>query len=181
MNRIANRLGLLALAVLLLTSLVACSSGQTVGEEIDDAAIGAAVKSKFTADPEINPFNIDVDVTDGVVRLSGMVEDEATRSEAVKIARNTDHVRRVVNEIEIGELSMGDRIDDAAITTKVKTALGADPDVDASDIDVDTTDGVVHLSGMASTQAEKDEATKVAKGVKGVKDVKNHLKVGGGM
>lgn len=181
MNAHFKRLSVLPLmlALLLVMGTVACSSTQTAGEELDEAAIGAKIKAKFAADPDINPFNIDVDsMNDGVVRLSGTVDDAATRTEAVRLARNTDGVRRVVNDIKVGEHTMGEALDDAAITAKVKTAFGADPMVKALDIDVDTNEGVVHLSGTVSSQAEKDAAGRIAKGTKGVKKVENHLKVG---
>lgn len=92
----------LVAALVALLSLGACASNQTAGEAVDDAAITAKVKSKLAADPEINPFNIDVDTRDGVVTLSGTVEKAEARSEAEDLARGTDGVRRVVNNIQVG-------------------------------------------------------------------------------
>src|SRR3954454_24521208 len=63
----------------------------------------------------------------------------------------------------------GDKIDDAAITGKVKSALIADPDAKALQIDVDTKDSVVTLNGSADTQAHADKAATIAQGVEGVK------------
>lgn len=60
---------------------------------------------------------------------------------------------------------------DTWITTKVKTELLANRDVSGLEIDVDTVDGVVHLSGEVDTQAEADTAASVAKTVEGVTDV----------
>jgi hyperosmotically inducible periplasmic protein len=71
----------------------------------------------------------------------------------------------------------GDKIGDAAITGKVKSALIADPDVKALQIDVDTKDNVVTLNGTADSQAHADKAVTVAKGVDGVKSVDSKLTV----
>ena len=73
--------------------------------------------------------------------------------------------------------TVGETIDDATITTRVKTALLNDPDVAGTRIDVDTTTGVVTLSGIVKSQAEADKAVAVARKIGGVKDVKSTLQV----
>lgn len=71
----------------------------------------------------------------------------------------------------------GDVITDAAITSAVKTKLLGDPDVKGLNIDVDTTNGVVTLTGVVHTAAERAEALRLARETKGVKNVKNVLKL----
>ncbi|HSK11381.1 MAG TPA: BON domain-containing protein [Vicinamibacterales bacterium] len=71
--------------------------------------------------------------------------------------------------------SVGETIDDATITTRVKTALLNDPDVGGLRIDVDTTMGVVSLSGVARTRSEEQQAVAVARRIPGVKDVRSTL------
>jgi hyperosmotically inducible protein len=71
----------------------------------------------------------------------------------------------------------GDAVGDAAITGKVKTVLIADPDIKALQIDVDTKNGVVTLSGAADSAAHSDKASADARGVDGVKSVDNKLTV----
>ncbi len=171
-----------ALAALLVAGLVAtgCASTQTAGQQIDDAEITASVKTKLAADPEVKAHEIDVDTIDGEVRLSGIVDDAATRAEAEKLARGTDGVRRVKNELEVGsDLSTRAELNDAAITAKVKTALVSDDLVKARDIDVDTIDGIVTLSGIVASSAEKRQAETVARGCDGVRSVRNQLEVEG--
>ena len=68
-------------------------------------------------------------------------------------------------------------VDDAAITTKVKSAIFAEPGLKTLQINVDTKGGVVTLSGTVATPAQKAKAAQVAKGVEGVKSVKNSLAV----
>ncbi len=73
--------------------------------------------------------------------------------------------------------TIGETLDDATITTRVKTALLNDPDVNATRIDVNTTAGVVTLSGDVRSRTEADRAVELAHGVPGVKDVKSALKI----
>jgi osmotically-inducible protein OsmY len=73
--------------------------------------------------------------------------------------------------------STGEYIDDAAITTKVKTAIFQDPSLKVFQIDVETYKGVVELSGFVDSANVITHATEVAEKVKGVKSVKNELKL----
>lgn len=73
--------------------------------------------------------------------------------------------------------TVGDTIDDATITTRVKTALLNDPNVGGLRIDVDTSLGVVTLSGVARTPTEEQQAVAIARRIPGVKDVKSTLVV----
>jgi hyperosmotically inducible protein len=68
-------------------------------------------------------------------------------------------------------------LDDAAITVKVKTKLAADPEVNALSIDVDTSAGVVTLTGRTTSEALRQEAEKLARGTEGVVDVRNYLEI----
>ncbi|HUY68652.1 MAG TPA: BON domain-containing protein [Alphaproteobacteria bacterium] len=73
--------------------------------------------------------------------------------------------------------STGAYVDDAAITTKVKGAIVADPMLKISQITVHTAHGAVRLSGTVDSAAQKDEAVKDANGVSGVKTVIDRLSV----
>lgn len=72
---------------------------------------------------------------------------------------------------------VGAQIDDGVITTKVKSALLADDTVKGLDINVDTSQGTVRLSGAVDSQAQIDMATQIAKSVEGVQDVQSELTV----
>lgn len=67
--------------------------------------------------------------------------------------------------------STGELIDDAAITAKVKSSFVADPLVSGSAIGVETTRGVVHLSGTVSSEQERHRAIQLTQGVAGVKEI----------
>ena len=68
-------------------------------------------------------------------------------------------------------------IDDATITTRVKTALLNDPVIDATKIDVDTSAGVVTLNGVVKSKEEEAKAIALTRGVSGVREVKSSLQI----
>lgn len=71
----------------------------------------------------------------------------------------------------------GEFIDDSLITGKVKAALVADPDLKATEINVETFKGTVQLSGFVAAPEHIPKAVDLARGVKGVKSVKNDIAV----
>ena len=73
--------------------------------------------------------------------------------------------------------SVGNTIDDATITGRVKTSMLNDPQVSGLKIDVDTFKGVVTLSGAVKSQAEADKAITIARSTPGVSDVKSTLQI----
>lgn len=72
---------------------------------------------------------------------------------------------------------LGDKTSDAAVTASVKMAFAAKSGVSASQINVDTVNGVVTLRGVVDNESEKQLATKVAQDTEGVKEVHNELTV----
>lgn len=70
-------------------------------------------------------------------------------------------------------------VDDSVITAKVKSALAADPDTKAHQINVETFQGKVQLSGFVDDSKARSRATQVARDVDGVRDVENALEVRG--
>jgi hyperosmotically inducible periplasmic protein len=73
--------------------------------------------------------------------------------------------------------TMGEHIDDSTITTTVKTRLAGEKGTTLTRIQVDTDRGVVQLSGVVESAADKARAEQIARGVGGVKSVKNNLQV----
>jgi hyperosmotically inducible protein len=137
------------------------------------------VKSALLADADVKSSDIKVETRKGEVQLSGFVDSQNQMDRAVTIAKGVAGVKNVDNKMSLKTTSttMGDKIDDGVITTKVKAALLGDSTVKSSDIGVVTRDGEVQLSGFVDNQSQIDRATEVAKGVEGVKKVINEMSV----
>jgi len=73
--------------------------------------------------------------------------------------------------------TVGETVTDGWITTKVKSSFVGEDALEDSDIDVDTNDGVVTLTGTVASQAGRARAVAIAKKIEGVKDVKDELKI----
>ncbi|MGN6527179.1 MAG: BON domain-containing protein [Burkholderiaceae bacterium] len=74
---------------------------ETVGAYVDDSAVTTKVKAKFAEDPTVSAMAIKVDTMKGVVQLSGFAKSEDERMMAERLARNTNGVRDVRNDIVV--------------------------------------------------------------------------------
>jgi hyperosmotically inducible protein len=171
-----------ALLTLTMNALVACAATRThesAGEVVDDSTITTKVKAELIVNRDTKARDIDVKTYRGVVELSGFVDSSLEKSEAARVARNVTGVREVKNDLEIqtADRTVGVAIDDTMLTTKVKTALIANPVTKAHEIEVTTRNGVVQLAGFVSTEEERTTAVDVAQNVQGVKSVDNALKL----
>src|SRR5215470_9739627 len=90
------KLSFIAIVAALLISLTGCESRTAT-----DATVTTAVKNKLATDPTTSVARINVDTANGVVTLSGAVPTMAEKSEAERIARNTQGVTQVVNNITV--------------------------------------------------------------------------------
>jgi len=156
-----------------------------------DVGITATVKAKMAADPAVQAGEIEVMTANGVVTLTGNIDSEEAKQRALALAKETKGVVEVTDMIAVrrpagdGDApdpgrTVGVAIDDAGITMRVKERLLGDPVVKGLQIDVDTREGVVYLTGSVGTEHEKEQAIKLARETEGVKDVQPNLKVGQG-
>ena len=165
------KLSLIAITAALVISLAGCER-----RSASDTTITTAVKNKLAADPTTSAAKIDVDTSNGVVTLSGKVPTTAEKSEAERIARNTQGVRQVVNNIsaEGGEGGVGGTLSDAAILTSIKSQYMTNGIVGTN---VDVKNGEVTITGEVENPQEKSRAEEIARQASGVKSVKNLLTI----
>ena len=140
-----------------------------------DAGVSTNVKTKMAADDTVKAYQIDVDTRNGVVTLTGNVENAAAKERAIAIARGTDGVRDVVDEIRVGEAAAttGDRDNDLTIDDRAADAArrganevkeesreGADRVGDAADRAGDAAGRAADRAGAAVTDAAVTSAVK---------------------
>jgi osmotically-inducible protein OsmY len=77
----------------------------------------------------------------------------------------------------VGCASTATKVDDAVITTKVKSAILGEPALKSLEINVETFKGIVQLSGFVSSSAAENKAVEIARSIKGVKSVKDDMQV----
>ncbi len=171
-------------AVMIIVSLaaVACASTRTTkspGEQVDDSVTTGRVKAALIADPVTKAHQIDVETFKGTVQLNGFVDTSASKDRAAQVAKTTKGVMAVRNNLTVKtDPRMGSEVvGDAAITTKVKAALAGDPRTKAHQVNVETREGVVQLSGFVDNSEAKSTAEELARSVDKVKSVDNELDV----
>lgn len=90
-----------AAALVLVAFVSGCTTTQQPGEQMDDGAIGTAVKAKLTADRFSNIVNIEVNVTNGIVSLAGEVPNAQVKADAEAEARSVSGVKGVNNNLQV--------------------------------------------------------------------------------
>ena len=197
MSLVRRPIGILALALLILGAFApAARADASQATAIKDGWLVMKLHSQFVPEDALSGSNIDVDVKAGVVTLQGTVPNEAARARAIAIAKASDGVTGVTDQLRIAPAhddvldkaasktadagkKAGRAIDDGWIKSKIYAQYLADWNtvLNDSDIDVDVDKGVVTLSGTVRSAAAKAKATSIAKGTDGVKSVKDLLKV----
>jgi hyperosmotically inducible protein len=95
------------------------------------------------------------------------------------VAKGVEGVKRVDNKLSLkeGKQSIGNKIDDSVITTRVKSAMLGDPAMKSLDVSVTTRKGEVQLSGFVDNEIQLTRAVDLAKSVAGVSSVVNHMSI----
>ena len=189
-----NKLIILSISLLFMLILTNCSipvatgaatkavtvsnSDRSIGEYVDDVLIKAILKNSYFDQSEKIFFNVDVEVSQGRVLLTGTVDNIDLRIEATRIAWGVKGVQTVINEIQISE---SDNIlnfaDDLVISTKVYAKLMLDEEVNSLNYNIETVNKVVYIIGISSSSDEKKKAVDLAKEVFGVEEVVEYITI----
>jgi hypothetical protein len=142
-----------------------------------DAGITTAVKSKLAADDTVKAYQVNVDTSNHVVTLKGDVNTSIAKERAVAIARNTDGVRDVIDQLDvIDTAATSGRLDNDGVAIKVDDNVKSDTSKAADD----SKDAVKHGARATKNAAEKaadktvDTTKKVGSKVKDVFTDDNH-------
>jgi hyperosmotically inducible protein len=146
-----------------------------------DADAANKVKDSFRYSKRLSGFNIVVVSSGGVVTLSGQLPSEALKSLAGEIARDTQGVTEVKNEIAVDPGAQpsieNSRIDDLEIRAAILEAFSRSSELGGKSLDVKVEKRMVTLSGAVETQAQRNGAEQAARAVDGVAGVANNLTV----
>jgi hyperosmotically inducible protein len=150
--------------------------------EYSDAWIAFKIRSTLLVKANVSAIDTKVDVKDGNVILTGTTKNIAQKELTESYAKDIDHVKSVQNNLVVvappaDEQTVGEKMDDASITSQVKLALLSHKATSALKTHVTTTEGVVAITGEADSDAEKSLVTKLAQDVRGTKSVTNDMTV----
>ena len=161
------------------SAAVAAASPVSVGVLLDDTVITTKVKSALVGDESTKAFDIKVETRKGTVQLSGFVDNQSQADRAIYLAHGVEGVKAVENGMTLkeGKSTVGNKLDDSIITTRVRTVLLADAAIKSAEIGVVTRKGEVQLSGFVDTRTQIDRAVALTQAVDGVKGVVNEMSV----
>ncbi len=153
--------------------------------EHSDSWMSVKIRSHLLMKANVSAATTKVATNDGVVTLSGTANSLAQKELTEVYAKDIEGVKSVKNDIVVDEKAanrpagptVGETIDDASITSQVKYALMNHRSTSALKTKVTTTEGVVRVTGDATSDAEKALVTKLATDVRGTKSVTNDMVV----
>ena len=142
----------------------------------DDARIVSAAKHSYVYRTYLKDDDIRIQSKDGSVTLQGEVSDPSHKAMAEDTVENLPGVKSVNNRLEVKTKPATEKSDDW-VAFKVKSALLYHRNVSGTGTKVSVKDGMVTLSGTASSEAQKELTEEYAKDVEGVRGVNNEMKV----
>ncbi|MCI4644343.1 MAG: BON domain-containing protein [Hyphomonadaceae bacterium] len=155
---------------------VAAAQDRSVGQAVDDATASNEIKAKLLS--EAGYGEVDVEVANGLVLLSGRVNSPELRVRAEDLAWSSQLTQDVANEIQIQRPGgFFANVSDEVITARVRANLVGSSTVKSVNFNIETYDGVVYLMGIARTQEELVAAAEEAANVTGVQQVVSYVRV----
>ena len=154
------------------------NSDRSIGEFVDDVLIKTVLKNSYFDQSEKIFFNVDVEVSQGRVLLTGTVDNIDLRIEATRIAWGVKGVQTVINEIQISESdSILNFTDDLVISTKVMAQIMLDEDVNSLNYNIETVNKIVYIIGISGSSDEKQKVIDLSKEVFGVEEVVDYITI----
>ena len=147
--------------------------------EKSDAWMALRIRARLLVKSNVSVANTKVSVNEGFVLLTGVADNAAQKELTAIYAKEIDGVKSVQNELvnrdKAPTETVSEKIDDASITSQVKYALLTHKSTSMLKTKVVTNDGIVFITGSASSDAEKSLVTKLAQDVRGTKSVTNEM------
>lgn len=156
---------------------VAAAQEGGISRAVDDARIQIAI-NELWFQYDVDTFRkLDLTINQGRVLITGVVQDPEARVEAVRLAWQPEGVKQVINEIQIAESEgiLG-FAKDTWITTRIRTALTFDRNVNSINYSIDTVRGTVYLMGFAQSREELNRVIETSRTISGVNGVVSYVK-----
>lgn len=165
-------------------SAVPRAAGAVV-QQAADATTTGKVKSAFALSKRLSVYDIGVDTSEGLVTLTGGVPSEIDKQLAVSVAKDTNGVKQVNDQLVVQEgvqpseasLRESARVADLEIRAGLQERLAVSPELKDKEIQSSVQDQVVTLTGTVDTPAQKMGAEQVARSIPNVANVLNSLSV----
>ena len=158
------------------TTMVVAEGDRTLGEVVDDATIKLNLSTKFLQSDNNIFLNVNTNILNGRVLLTGIVETQEIRIDAVRTVWEINGVNEVINEIEVGnKTSIKEYANDLWINTQVKSLAARTVGLRVLSYNFETIKGRVYIAGITRRPEQLQSVIESTKTVKGVKEIINYV------
>ena len=158
------------------TAMVVAEGDRTFGTVVDDATIKVNIAAKFLNAGSNMFVEINTTVLEGRVLLTGLVKDQETRIEAVRLVWEINGVNEVINELEIGNRdTLKDYATDLWINTQARAVSAKIVGLRVGGYNFETINGKVYVAGITNKPEQLESLIQSLKTIKGVKEIVNYV------
>ena len=158
------------------TTMAIADGERSFGTVVDDATIKINITAKFINSPDNLFININTTILEGRVLLTGLVDNQEIRIDAVRRVWEVDGVNEVINEIQIGDRStLQEYANDVWINTQAKGKAATVVGLKVVGYNFETIQGKVYIAGITNKPEQLDELVESIKTIKGVKEIINYV------
>ena len=158
------------------SAMVVAEGERSLGTVIDDAPIKVNIAAKFLSADNNLFVNINTSVLEGRVLLTGIVDNQEIRIEAVRLVWEAEGVREIVNEIEVGNRSsLKDYASDLWINTQARAVAAKTIGLKAITYNFETINGKIYIAGITTKSDQLEELVSALKSIKGVSEIVNYV------
>ena len=152
---------------------------RSLSNNASDKFIKAEITRSFVeSDVHGMLLDVNIEVDEGRVMLTGIVPNQKISSEAARLAWLAKDVKEVINDIKTGEpLSIVTRSNDTLITSQIRSRLLATKNILSLNYTIEVVNGVAYLLGVAQNSAELDSVSYIAAHTHGVTKVVSHVRL----
>ena len=157
-------------------TMVVAEGDRSLGTVFDDATIKLNLSAKFLKSENRLFLDVNSNVTEGRVLLTGLVDTQEIRIEAVRKVWEINGVREVINEIEVGnKTTLKEYMNDLWINTQVKSLAARTIGLRSFSYNFETIKGKVYIAGITSRPEQLQAIVESTKTIKGVKEIVNYV------
>ena len=158
------------------TAMVVAEGERSLGAVVDDTTIKVNIAAKFINAGNNLFVNINTSILEGRVLLTGLVDNQEIRIEAVRLVWEVEGVKEVINEIEIGNRSsIKDYASDLWINTQARGIAAKTVGLKSVGYNFETIQGKLYVAGITSNTEQLASLIEALKTIKGVKEIVNYV------
>ena len=157
-------------------TMVVAEGDRSLGAVVDDATIKLNLSAKFLQSENSLFLDVNSNVTEGRVLLTGLVDTQEIRIEAVRKVWEISGVKEVINEIEVGDkTTLKEYMNDLWINTQVKSLAARTIGLRSFSYNFETIKGKVYIAGITSRPEQLQAIVESTKTIKGVNEIVNYV------